>query len=342
MHPALLFLLTACSSPSKLSLDPVKPPELPVHDTAAPADADTQIFGSTLDSGFGSAVLASGKRAWASAPHGSEGVVYQISGSERVELARGPGRLGSSIAMGEAGLWMGAPLLSDGAGAVLDTTGSQVVSGTGSTGLALLSGSTILVVHGEGHSIGSGRLMSSLARASSIAQIGDTVGIGMTTGAIALAAGSATLPRPSPADAAGFALISADLDGDGQQEWVLGAPGSNSVHIVDPNTLTIRHTLSSEHSSFGASLCAADLNSDGQDELLIGAPSAELSRGLVLAYSTPLEEAEPSASWTGDEVGDRLGTALSCSTQVIIMGAPGGATSPGYVHLLSASAIGVP
>jgi len=342
MRTALLLLLTACPEPATVKPQPLfgaDDPPADADDTGSWSGDGTQVSGRDLDAGFGSAVLVSGSRVWASAPHGTPAKVYRIEDGVLTSVAQGPGRLGSSLAMSSSGLWMGAPLRNNGAGAVVDLTGEIAVEGSASTGIAMISGSPAVVAHGDGYSTGSGSITATEGRPTSIARIGEKIGIGLAAGDIALQSGSLTLARPSPSDAAGFSLTSGDLDGDGTKEWILGAPAAAAVHIISASTLTIQHTLSSEHGGFGAALCAADFDGDGQDELLVGAPAAALSRGMVLSYANATTESSPAADWTGDEVGDRLGTAIGCSDQVAAMGAPGGALSTGYVKVEPSAAI---
>lgn len=342
MRTLMLLLLLGCPNAEKEKTypevdGPVSPAD--IDDTGTPTGSDAMVYGPKVDSGFGGVVLVAGSRVWASAPHGTSGAVFQIVDGSLSKVASGPGRLGSSLAMGPDGLWIGAPLRDDGMGAVLDLSGTVVVPGTGSTGLAMASGEPVLIAHGSGHSLGGGALQSATGRPSAVAQIEGAVGIAMATGETALAIDGHTLARPAPADAAGFSLTTGDLDGDGEAEWILGAPGSDTVHIVDPGTLEIRHSLTSKIGSFGAALCAADFDGDGKDELLVGAPSAELTRGVVIAYASVLAGADPINTWTGDAVGDRLGTAVDCSPQVAALGAPGGADSTGQVRILTGASI---
>jgi hypothetical protein len=342
MRTLMLLLLLGCPAAeevktSSLFDEPVSPAG--ADDTDTRTGSEAQVYGPRVDMGFGSVVLVVGSRVWAAAPHGPSGAVFQVVDGSLNKVAGGAGRLGSSLAMGPDGLWIGAPLRNDGLGAVLDLTGTVVVPGTGSTGLAMASGEPVLIAHGSGHSLGGGALQGAPGRPSALAQIEGIVGVAMATGETALAVDGRTLARPATADAAGFSLTTGDLDGDGEAEWILGAPGSDTVHIVDPGTLEIRHSLTTQIGSFGAALCAADFDGDGQDELLVGAPSAELTRGVVIAYASVLGAVDPIKVWTGDAVGDRLGTAVDCSVQVAALGAPGGASSTGHVRIVTGASI---
>jgi len=328
----------ACNEPkdrqsSPLFGAPIIEPR-PTDDTAAPTPSVIQVYGPSVNSGFGSVVLVAGSRVWVGAPHGDKGSVYEIKDGVAVERVTGSGRLGSSLAMTADGLWIGAPVRKQGKGAVVDVSGDVVVNGTGSTGIAVAAGPPAVVAHGDGYTEGDGPLTPTDGRPSSIATLGTQVGIGMAQGDVALIVGRQVLARPSPQDQAGFSLTSGDLDGDGQLEWILGAPGANAVYVVDPDTMAILHTISSDRALFGSSVAACDLDGSGADDLLVGAPGDELTAGTASRYQAPLTESTPSRTWTGTDQGRRLGTAIACSTTHIAIGAPGRPDTPGSVTVV--------
>lgn len=97
---------------------------------------------------------------------------------------------------------------------------------------------------------------------------------------------------PSRGSNAGASVAIADLDGDGIDDLVIGAPSDNDVgqvHIflgrsnrkgaidlaTQPADLTIRGEALGD--LFGASLAAGDINGDGRTDLIIGAPLADAS-----------------------------------------------------------------
>lgn len=339
MRTVLLAMLLGCSGP-----DPKKStkaftasPPTTTDDTGTWEGESFRVSGLQDDAGFGSTVLVAGGRIWASAPHGSPAQVFEITDGRLKKVAQGPGRLGSSLARSGGDLWMGAPLTEDGTGSVVDSSGTAVVPGIQSTGIALASADVGVVAHSSGYSVGSGAITPTLGRPTSIAWNGTDVGVGMASGGIALQVGSRTLSRPGLNDEAGFALSSGDVDGDGVEEWLLGAPAASSVHIVDPATLTLEDTIASESGGFGAAICAADFDGDGIDELLIGAPSADLTKGRAMLYRSTGGTLTLQSTWTGDAVGDRLGTSVDCSAQAAAIGAPGTSTSTGYVQVEAAT-----
>ncbi len=341
----LIVIVTGCVESKGLKAtslfeEPVPPAApKPTEDTGTPGESDLRIQGLELNSGFGSAVLVQGVRVWVGAPHGEQGVVYRVKDDGLVEVVRGAGRLGSSLAMGSSGLEVGAPLRQEGLGAVVDGAGNVLVAGKGGTGLALASGSPALVAHGSGYSLGSESITLTPGRPTSISILGTTVGVGMARGEVALLVGSQTLSRPEAQDEAGFALAAGDLDGDGGQEWVIGAPGSGAVHIVDPDTLEIRHTLRSTHLGFGFALAVCDLTGDGRDDLLIGAPRTGLTAGAGFLFTDPMGTDSPALSWFSGSAGDRLGSAVGCSSELIALGAPGTAVETGHVRVIRPSTI---
>ena len=85
----------------------------------------------------------------------------------------------------------------------------------------------------------------------------------------------------------GSVLAAADLNGDGSDELIVGAPGAQTVTVIDGTAIpaTGRRTSSSlsdrvitddsrESTGFGSAITALDLNADGALDLAIGAPSA--------------------------------------------------------------------
>ncbi|GAB1817824.1 FG-GAP-like repeat-containing protein [Herbidospora sp. RD11066] len=88
-----------------------------------------------------------------------------------------------------------------------------------------------------------------------------------------------TLPG-SGGDRFGAALAAGDLDGDGDDELAIGAPGGGSVYVWGQGAKLrrIKNEGGAVTDQFGEALATGDFNGDGTDELAIGAPGANLIR----------------------------------------------------------------
>ena len=162
--------------------------------------------------------------------------------------------------------------------------------------------------------------------------MGSEVGIGSPLGDAALVLPSTEIPHTEPLDFAGYALIVTDIDADGEEEWILGAPGANRVEIRAPDGV-LEATLQSDHGRFGASLASGDLDGDGVPELAVGAPaSGDDIEGSIQIYSGgSLSLLE---TWEGEQPGAQMGTALFIHEQSILVGSPGSAGQLGHVQRL--------
>ncbi len=343
----MLLILTACTGgKSVLEPDPFEPigsgdtnePSPDVPGTGSPPDtgdlpALIQVQSPSLDDGFGSALAIDGDVIWVSAPHGQEGHVYRIEGLALERVITGSGRLGSALAVGPDGVLIGAPLSGSAGGQVVDASGTVIMSGMGGTGLALLGGSRPVAAHGSGWTRLDGTGETTTHRPSSLAMREDQVGVGMARGEDCLQVGDQTLSRPNPADFAGLSLITADLDGDGSGEWILGAPGSGSAYILDGETLEVRREISEASLGFGTALAACRIDGDEQIDLVVGAPGGEETRGEVWIYTDPLSGGgEP--RWAGESLGQFLGSAVTCTDGLLVMGAPGGGAQAGQTWVV--------
>jgi hypothetical protein len=159
----------------------------------------------------------------------------------------------------------------------------------------------------------------------------------------------------------GYSLATGDLDGDGADELIVGAPGlagaSGSAHTGgvyifradDVGALTggvaapqfAARTLAGTAGlgRFGTAIAAGDFDGDGIDDLAVGAPGTgdghELSSGEVLVYFGGARlpgggGTEPDVVITGERPGARLGTFLLAAdlnadgAAELLVSAPGG------------------
>lgn len=89
----------------------------------------------------------------------------------------------------------------------------------------------------------------------------------------------------------GLSLASGDVDGDGEQEIIVGAPGSSNSGLTRNGRVLVYakdrglvHESSGKRSfdEYGQSLAVGDLDGDGADDVLIGAPRASgISHSLI-------------------------------------------------------------
>ena len=116
-----------------------------------------------------------------------------------------------------------------------------------------------------------GRTVTTPQRPSSVAEANGTLGVGMARGPIALTAEGNEMRRTTVGDEAGFALVAADWNADGFDDWIVGAPGSGTVGVFSHDQFQLLHEWSAS-GRFGAALAVCDLDGNGTQDLLVGAP----------------------------------------------------------------------
>jgi hypothetical protein len=250
--------------------------------------------------------------------------VWRYAEGALSQALEGPGKLGAALALDAGGPLASAPLDGEGRlsrvedGAVLDL-GERA----GPLGTALAGGADWAASTATGWVTAGGGAGESPGRPSALAWGGGALGVGMARGPVTLKVGEVELARSAEGDEAGFALAAGDLDGDGEVEWLIGAPGANRVYLWSARTGRIERELQGDGGRFGAALSVADLDGDGQLDVLVGAPAFAASRaGAVYLFANGYLDA-PTRRWIGHP-GDELGAAVSLSEGTLTAGAPGG------------------
>ena len=167
------------------------------------------------------------------------------------------------------------------------------------------------------------------SRPHSVAASGTTIAIGSALGDHHLEINSEAFERVEPQDFAGYSLAVSDIDGDGQQEWIVGAPGLNRVEIRHHDG-TLEHFIVGESGRFGAALAVGDVTGDNQPDLIVGAPAfGDSVEGKVYLYEGP--DLEATSEWSGDMSGQQLGFSVAVVEGSILVGGPGDAEQLGVV-----------
>ena len=278
--------------------------------------------GTSAGSAFGSTVAAADPGAWVGSPSESGGEVFRIRDGSRSLVLEGGSDLGLGLVLAwdEAlGVAVGAPLASAGAGSVLDETQTALVAGEPGESL----GAALLPTPDGWWAAGNGVLRSdsdSLAlpsRPRALVSFQGQVVAGLPFGDAALWTESGTLDRPATGDEAGTSLCVGDVDGDGTEELLVGAPGSNTVYLVRSlsESLDEASTWTANAGRFGQSVACRD------SEAWIGAPLyGESARGALYRVEA---EGDLEVFLEGQTPGSQLGFSLSASADEVWAGAPG-------------------
>ncbi len=318
-----------------------------------------------------------------------------------VYLLRGPISAGGSLAGADATWW------GESAGDEAGTSLSAAVLGVGGPSGADLDGDAIddavagapgdddggsnagaVYVFGAGGG-GLAGAAAKLVGPDAYAGVGATVALGDLDGdgvtdvaaggtdvvwvALGPFAGTASLvdlevPAEDAGDGLGAALAVGDVDGDGIDDLVFGAPeaggtgavylheGPVSAGVLDDAALALaRVDGEASGDEAGAAVAfAGDTDGDGYGDVLVGAPGADRGAGrvyLVAGPATPATLADAVAELRGDSAGDALGSALAGVGDVdgdglcdLLSGAPGddrGGSGAGAAWLLYGPTRGV-
>jgi hypothetical protein len=294
--------------------------------------AEATLAGARPDEGFGSRVVLVDGDVGVGAPFGADGGFA----AGRVYLDETPVGDGSDGAFLGAGLAAlddatfvaGAPGIGE---LRLFPAGDLLLASPGVGGVVAARGTAWVASTPTGAVGSDGATPSWDCRPDALAlDATGTVWAGFSHGDAAVRTGSRSVARAGADDEAGYALLFADIDGDGTEDLVVGAPGAGKLYVLDPaalpSTLTGAPAVTLGSGRFGAALA---LGSDGV--LYVGAPMAgDDVEGVVYAVvnGAPVEVARGAAP------GDQLGTALAAGRGAVVAGAPGSAASTGSVRIV--------
>ena len=280
-----------------------------------------KLSGPVADDGFGSAVAAGMGKVWIGAPHGEDGILYVWDGTELVSQIQGGGRLGSHLATSEDTLWVASPVHErvldesgtiihqglPGMGIALADSGyaawaSGWVGPDGSTGEttgrptaihARDGGVGIGMAHGDvAFAVGSQQWLrpresDEAGFAVTSGQMGDTTVwiVGAPASGHVYALDKATLAIVatwSGSGRFGHAVAVADLNSDGRDDLVVGAPFDG-----DTGSVVVFYSLAAQGTPIETSDCAAAGTAldVGDGRLLIGAPGDQTVKGRVFMVS---------------------------------------------------------
>jgi len=305
---------------------PAPPESLTLVERAPTQVVPTALTSPALDDGFGSAVAVKEGRVWIGAPHGEEARVYLWADDGMTEALTGTGRLGAHISSTPAGLLISAPLddtVVDETGMPLHTGPSGMGIALSSAGDVAWAEGWRAADGTEGTSPGrptalhrnKGQLAVGMAHgpvALSIGEqqlirpsVGDEAGFSLSSAEVdgrdAWILGAPAAGRVLAVDANdlsvirewtgtgrfGHALVVTDVDRDGTQDLVVGAPyATTSGEVVwfsqfsaTPTTIPIE---APEAEGAGTAIAT-----DGT-QLVIGAPGGPTVAGKAIVVSLPL------------------------------------------------------
>ena len=122
--------------------------------------------------------------------------------------------------------------------------------------------------------------------------------------------GSGSAAGTNSRDGNGSIANVGDLDGDGINDLIVGAPGGRYARVFSGADGTELYTLAPNHHRFGTAVGSVDLDGDGVNELLVGARQSDLNAtntGYLRVYSgsdgTELTDRQIVGEGAQDELG---------------------------------------
>ncbi|RYZ42154.1 MAG: hypothetical protein EOO71_08965 [Myxococcaceae bacterium] len=279
--------------------------------------------------------------------------------------------LGNVVGGGDADLIVGAPNRSTGSGAIYVIQGPLNLASLPSS----LGNATTSIVGAAGNPIQAGTSLSTAdlngdGRADLLVGAPKYNGTGAvfvffgplpaSATPLSLTNANLTLLGTTANELAGTSIARlGDIDGDGDEEVLVGAPGSGSLPgktylVYGGSTGTVALATSPQFVGSPGDLSGTsvarvgDADGDGYTDFLIGAPGAAFGAGaayLIHGGLTPFTGSQPLSNYywfTGEAAGDGAGTAVASAGDVdgdgrddLVIGAPGAGAGKGSVYLMT-------
>lgn len=306
--------------------NPVDPPQgLSLVDRAPLQAPIATLVSAEVDDGFGAAVAVHDGDVWIGAPHGPEGRLYRWSSSEMAVVQSGSGRLGAHLSSTETSLLVSAPLsdrVTDQDGEQVFAGRPSVGIALSSAGDAAWAGGWITsegaegvtpgrpgALHWDGSQLAVGLPHGPVALAVGEQQLmrptsGDEAGFSLSSaevsGQAAWVVGAPAANRVfavskddlsviaewSGGGRFGHTIITGDIDGDGREDLVVGAPFDGergSVTWFSAMDAVPRVLDLDDSGALGVGTAIAV----DESRIIIGAPGSPIVAGRVIMAQLP-------------------------------------------------------